>query len=70
MQSSVIELMSETEVCTQQILGLKCVECTSEMLSQEREERIYSSVPGVLGSKDCPKGCYLHLISSFIIAPK
>lgn len=34
-QSCVIELMSETEVCTQQILGLKCVECTSEMLSRE-----------------------------------
>lgn len=39
-------------------------------LLRMREERIYSSVPGVLGSKDCPKGCYLHLISSFITAPK
>ena len=39
-------------------------------IQRMREERIYSSVPGVLGSKDCPKGYYLHLISSFIIAPK
>lgn len=34
-QRCVIELMSETEVRTQQILGLKCVECTSEMHSRE-----------------------------------
>ena len=70
-QRCVVELMWETEARAQQRSRVElCRMHLRDALLRMGEGRIYSSAPCLCWSKDCPKGCYLHLISSFVLVPE